>query len=226
MADNPGIKWSDSSFIQQLWNSENIEMANVVGYLGTNNIKMLLSELKKFILENKNIGGMGSGDIATIDGAQTFTNKRLNSPNINGAIVSQNVTGNEISCLEGVTTNVKNQLDSLLQSIIALQTELDNLSIANTMMNYSKVISFSHTIAITASEIAPSNTIDPESISVDCYVKDNTDTKNPWIKCELDVSIYLEADGKLKHILIDKSGRNIPVLCQIFLIVIHYLGSF
>lgn len=69
--------------------------------------KITAAELKKYVLENGTIGGTAAGDIADIDSAQTFTNKRLNSPGINSA-TPVTADSAEINKLDGLTATTAN----------------------------------------------------------------------------------------------------------------------
>jgi hypothetical protein len=67
-----------------------------------NTMKAELQDLKQYFLENKTIGGSNDGDIVTIDGTQTFTNKTLTLPKLNEA-VAVTATATEVNKLDGVT---------------------------------------------------------------------------------------------------------------------------
>jgi len=55
--------------------------------------------------------GVAAGDIATIDASQTFTNKSLTTPSVNGAAIST-ATGAEINYCDGVTSPIQTQLNT------------------------------------------------------------------------------------------------------------------
>jgi len=59
-------------------------------------------DLAKYALDNRTIGGTTAGDIVTIDGTQTLTNKALTSPSVNGG-AALTVTSDELNKLGGVT---------------------------------------------------------------------------------------------------------------------------
>lgn len=94
--------------------------------------KTLLSAIRSYVLGGKTVGGTSAGDIANIDSAQTFTNKRLNSPGINSATAVTadsaelnkldgcTVTTAELNRLAGVTSNIQTQLSTLFSSLGAL----------------------------------------------------------------------------------------------------------
>lgn len=87
--------------------------------------KTLLSAIRSYVLGGKTVGGTSAGDIANIDSAQTFTNKRLNSPGINSATAVTadsaelnkldgcTLTTAELNRLSGVTSNVQDQINGL-----------------------------------------------------------------------------------------------------------------
>ena len=58
--------------------------------------------LAKHALDNRTIGGTNAGDIVTIDGTQTLTNKTITSPSVNGG-AALTVTSDELNLLDGVT---------------------------------------------------------------------------------------------------------------------------
>ena len=94
--------------------------------------------LAKYTLGNRTIGGTNAGDIVTIDGTQTLTNKAITSPSVNGgaALTTDSTELNlldgltaeaselnildgatlstaELNCLEGVTSAIQTQLNAL-----------------------------------------------------------------------------------------------------------------
>lgn len=94
--------------------------------------------LAKYALDNRTIGGTNAGDIVTIDGTQTLTNKAITSPSVNGgaALTTDSTELNlldgltaeaselnildgatlstaELNCLEGVTSAIQTQLNAL-----------------------------------------------------------------------------------------------------------------
>ena len=58
--------------------------------------------LAKYALGNRTIGGTNAGDIVTIDGTQTLTNKTITSPSVNGG-AALTVTSDELNLLDGLT---------------------------------------------------------------------------------------------------------------------------
>ena len=94
--------------------------------------------LAKFVLGNRTIGGTNAGDIVTVDGTQTLTNKAITSPSVNGgaALTTDSTELNlldgltaeaselnildgatlstaELNCLKGVTSAIQTQLNAL-----------------------------------------------------------------------------------------------------------------
>jgi len=58
--------------------------------------------LAKYALGNRTIGGTTAGDIVTIDGTQTLTNKAITRPSVNGG-AALTATSDELNKLDGVT---------------------------------------------------------------------------------------------------------------------------
>lgn len=103
--------------------------------------------LAKHALGNRTIGGTNAGDIVTIDGTQTLTNKTITSPSVNGGaaltvtsdelnklggvtavtadfnaiagIAAGGITPAEIICLNGVTSSIQVQLNALWTVAVA-----------------------------------------------------------------------------------------------------------
>jgi len=94
--------------------------------------------LAKYALGNRTIGGTNAGDIVTIDGTQTLTNKAITSPSVNGGAAlttdstelnlldgltaeaselnildGATVSTAELNCLKGVTSAIMPQLNAL-----------------------------------------------------------------------------------------------------------------
>lgn len=95
--------------------------------------RMNLGELGKYVRGNAVIGGSASGDIVTVDAAQTLSNKTLASPAISGTVTGNasfsgtiglaattsigTVTALEISRLSGLSSNAQAQITALNTSI-------------------------------------------------------------------------------------------------------------
>lgn len=61
-------------------------------------------DLAKYALDNRTIGGTTAGDIVTVDGTQTLTNKTITSPSVNGG-AALTVTSDELNLLDGLTAD-------------------------------------------------------------------------------------------------------------------------
>ena len=82
------------------------------------------------------LGGGISGNFVTIDGTQTLTNKRLNSPKINEN-VALTATATELNALDGITSSTAelNILDGATLSVAELNL-LDGVTATTTELNY------------------------------------------------------------------------------------------
>ena len=105
---------------------------------GTETKAITAENLAKYALGNRTIGGTTAGDIVTIDGTQTLTNKAITSPSVNGgaALTTDSTELNlldgltaeaselnildgatlstaELNCLKGVTSAIQTQLNAL-----------------------------------------------------------------------------------------------------------------
>lgn len=92
--------------------------------------KALISAIASRILNYATIGGTATGDIVTIDGVQTLTNKRMNSMGVNSSTAvtadsselnildGASITTAELNKLSGIASNVQAQINSILGSII------------------------------------------------------------------------------------------------------------
>jgi len=94
--------------------------------------------LAKYALDNRTVGGTNAGDIVTVDGTQTLTNKAITSPSVNGGAAlttdstelnlldgltaeaselnildGATVSTAELNCLKGVTSAIMPQLNAL-----------------------------------------------------------------------------------------------------------------
>lgn len=91
--------------------------------------------IKALLFGGKTVGGTGAGDIADIDSAQTFTNKRLTAPGINSAtavtatsaniniLAGATITATELSRLSGVTSNIQTQINNITAGIETVTTK-------------------------------------------------------------------------------------------------------
>jgi len=79
--------------------------------------------LAKYALGNRTIGGTTAGDVVTIDGTQTLTNKTITSPSVNGG-AALTVTSDELNLLDGLTADY------------AELNILDGATLSTTELNY------------------------------------------------------------------------------------------
>lgn len=112
--------------------------------------KAELADIKQYCNENKTIGGTTAGDIVTIDGTQTFTNKRADALKLNedvaltatstelnkldactaatadlnllAGLAAAGLSGTELGYVNGVTSGIQSQINSIL-AIIPSVTE-------------------------------------------------------------------------------------------------------
>lgn len=84
-----------------------------------------LPQAKKYVLENKSIGGNAAGDIVTIDGTQTLNNKRINGLKLNSATAITTDSA-EINLLDGLTAQAS-QLN-ILDGATVTTAEVNRLS--------------------------------------------------------------------------------------------------
>lgn len=108
-------------------------------YIHSNNAgqerRTTFAAIKTLLFGGKTVGGTGAGDIADIDSAQTFTNKRLTAPGINSAtavtatsaniniLAGATITPTELSRLSGVTSNIQTQIDGITAGIETVTTK-------------------------------------------------------------------------------------------------------
>ncbi|MFA6911381.1 MAG: hypothetical protein WCQ59_09695 [Candidatus Cloacimonadaceae bacterium] len=91
--------------------------------------------IKTLLFGGKTVGGTGAGDIADIDSAQTFANKRLTAPGINSATAvtadsaeinildGASITTTELNRLSGVTHNIQTQINNITAGIESVTTK-------------------------------------------------------------------------------------------------------
>ena len=90
---------------------------------GTETKAITAENLAKYALDNRTIGGTTAGDIVTIDGTQTLTNKAITSPSVNGG-AALTVTSDELNLLDGLTADY------------AELNILDGATLSTTELNY------------------------------------------------------------------------------------------
>ena len=141
--------------------------------------KIVASELKAYVLENGTIGGTTAGDIADIDSAQTFTNKRLTAPGINSA-TPVTADSAEINKLDGLTATTANlQLTATYAAKIPylanvtsdIQAQINALNILPTALTYCYGLTFtadgSGAKALTEAAILTALGISPTAYVID-----------------------------------------------------------
>jgi len=112
------------------WIYENIvNAANiVVAHAGTN-YRIAMSTLKQYVLGDRNIGGIGSGDIVTTTDEQILTGKRIDEPSFNDSVkLSWDVTATQMNHLSGLSQNVQNALNSIGGDILTIENSIENLN--------------------------------------------------------------------------------------------------
>lgn len=140
---------------------------------------MTLAEVKKYVLENGAIGGTTAGDIADIDSAQTFTNKRLTTPGINSA-TPITADSAEINKLDGLTATTANlqltatyaaKIPYLANVTADIQAQINALNILPTALTYCYGLTFiadgSGSKVLTESAILTALGISPTAYIID-----------------------------------------------------------
>lgn len=154
--------------------------------------------LAKYALGNRTIGGTNAGDIVTIDGTQTLTNKALTSPSVNGG-AALTVTSDELNLLDGLTAEASelNILDGATLSTAelnclegvtsAIQTQLNALwTVAGTTArtftyseewnnNASTIKTITQATINTACSIPGGYYVDHTSLQCALYARDGDD---------------------------------------------------
>lgn len=106
--------------------------------------KATLADIKKYVLDDKTVGGTSAGDIVNNNSAQTLTNKTLNSPTINTPAISAatltgttvlpattsigTVSATELSYLNGVTSAIQTQLSAIQTQLNALVAQFPEVT--------------------------------------------------------------------------------------------------
>ena len=152
--------------------------------------------IKTLLFGGKTVGGTGAGDIADIDSAQTFANKRLTTPGINSATAvtadsaeinildGASITTAELNKLHGVTASTT-EINYLTGVTSSIQTQLNNLinqsyGITERVYHYSPGVISGVTSQIINEAtlraeygINSSYRVDPDSIDVSVYKLDS-----------------------------------------------------
>lgn len=140
------------------------------------------AEIKTYVLGSGiDVGGTGAGDIATIDGTQTLTNKTLTAPKINENVAVTatateinklasctattanlnltNTYASQIAYLSGLTGNAQNQINAITAVIPGLT--------GNTYCYYSSFLASGTTKDISEATILASSMIDKSGYEID-----------------------------------------------------------
>jgi hypothetical protein len=138
----------------------NDDLLAILSNTDGNDKKIKYSTLAAKVLGNKTIGGTGAGDIATIDGTQTLTNKRLTSPGINSAtactmtseqlnnVGATTSTTAELNKLTAVTTTAA-QFNYLNTATSNIQTQLNALAaVAESATSKTYIYSYGFTTGV------------------------------------------------------------------------------
>ncbi len=133
-------------------------------------------DIKKYVLNEKTVGGTGAGDIVNIDSSQTLTNKKLIEPKINSDNKIQ-ATSDEINKLHNanITTAELNTLHSVADKLTALsdvqttQTIQAQINALKTIIEAQNIIIYnsiikatSNSIVLDSDDILTALNIDPE----------------------------------------------------------------
>ena len=177
MADS---KMDGSGFTTIVWNGANIAASYLVGYFSSGNIRILFSELAKFILNNRSLGG--TGDLVGLSGVQVLTDKDLTNPKINGSAVGTFVLGSNIAYLQNLATNVQAAITSFTGSIATL---LASTAESDKIVNRIEKIVYSYS-AEDISMGSPTKTIAAETL----ITAIGESTSEYFVKSPVNVSVY------------------------------------
>ena len=145
-------------------------------------VKVPFSGVKTYVLDGKTVGGTAPGDIVNIDSAQTLTNKRLNSPAINGTTITSAtsaelnimhgaiITTAELNRLQGVTDNIQAQLNALSEVTYDVRQRTYTYGTGTITGVGSQIITDSALVANTG---LTGWYTDPDSITVSVYSLDS-----------------------------------------------------
>ena len=96
-------------------------------------VKVPFTGVKSYVLNGKTVGGTAPGDIVNIDSSQTLTNKRLNSPAINGTTPTS-ATSAELNIMHGATITTA-ELNRLRTVGGTASGDIVNIDSAQTLTN-------------------------------------------------------------------------------------------
>ena len=158
--------------------------------------KVVLSDIKNYVLAGKTVGGEGPGDIVDRDSAQRLTQKTLTSPTINTPVINTpaisaatltgttvlpattsigTVSATEIGHLDGVTRAIQTQLNELAAQISTPTKRVWPYGIKFTASGTSKTITAATLLAATG---LTGYLVNPQGIEIQLYsVSGGTYTK-------------------------------------------------
>lgn len=203
------------------WLYQNVEDAAniVVAHFGSN-YRIALSTLRRYVLGNREIGGIGSRDITTNTDAQTLTQKRLDSPSFNNDVkLNWNVSATQLNFLSGLNVNVNQVLNTIGSDIMTIEDRLDNLVLALDTLQADKVYSTgigvgggATSITIDASSIS-NDKINPYSLSISVYEQTSPLTMQLLNLSKIDILI---SDDILSSITIADvvSGKSYQIVIR------------
>lgn len=147
--------------------------------------------LAKYALDNRTIGGTNAGDIVTIDGTQTLTNKALTSPSVNGG-AALTVTSDELNKLDGLTAEASelNILDGATLSTAELNCLEGVTSAIQTQLNALWTVAGTTARTFTYSEewnnnASTTKTITQATINTACSIPSGYYVDHTSIQCAL-----------------------------------------
>lgn len=147
--------------------------------------------LAKYALGNRTIGGTNAGDIVTIDGTQTLTNKAITSPSVNGG-AALTVTSDELNLLDGLTAEASelNILDGATLSTAELNCLEGVTSAIQTQLNALWTVAGTTARTFTYSEewnnnASATKTITQATINTACSIPSGYYVDHSSIQCAL-----------------------------------------
>jgi len=138
--------------------------------------KVVLSDIKDYVLAGKTVGGAGPGDIVNRDSAQTLTNKTLTSPvigtsvalpatiTIGGTALTPSIA--ELNFVDGVTGKIQTQLNALAAQIPTVTKRVWNYGIKFTASGASKTITAATLLTATG---LTGYLVNPQGIEIQLY---------------------------------------------------------
>lgn len=142
--------------------------------------KIEAGEVKKYVLENKTIGGSGTGDIPTNSSTGTFTNKTHTLPKINENVATT-ATSTEINVLDGITASTAElnlthtygtKIPYLANVTSDIQAQINALSVSPEYLTQNYGLTF--TAAGTEKSITEDDILTAVGLSTSAYYVDHT----------------------------------------------------